>query len=81
MKFSKVFWANEENRSKYLTKFFDDFYSSVQSQIDYHLAKNRSSTSNDDLSNEILEHAIQCNLLLKRYFPRDDILEQVNSIQ
>jgi len=32
------------------------------------------------LYNQILEHAIQCNLLIQRYFPRQDILEQVKYI-
>ena len=32
------------------------------------------------LYNQILEHAIQCNLLTQRYFPRQDILEQVKYI-
>ena len=32
------------------------------------------------LYNQILEHAIQCNLLIQRYFPRQDILEQVKHI-
>jgi hypothetical protein len=32
------------------------------------------------LYNQILEHAIQSNLLIQRYFPRLDILEQVKYI-
>jgi hypothetical protein len=32
------------------------------------------------LYNQILEHAIQCNLLIERYFPRLDIVEQVKNI-
>jgi hypothetical protein len=31
----------------------------------------------DVLYDEILEHAIQCRILNKRYFPRDEILEKV----
>jgi hypothetical protein len=34
----------------------------------------------NSLYNQIFEHAIQCNLLIQRYFPRQDILEQVKQI-
>jgi hypothetical protein len=42
--------------------------------------KTYNNQQDDLLYNQILEHAIQCNLLIQRYFPRQDILEQVNSI-
>jgi len=31
------------------------------------------------LYNQILEHAIQCNLLTQRFFPRPDIFQQVKT--
>ncbi|CAF3873896.1 unnamed protein product, partial [Rotaria sp. Silwood1] len=34
---------------------------------------------NNILYNQILEHAIQCNLLIQRYFPRQDIFEQIKN--
>lgn len=32
------------------------------------------------LYNQILEHAIQCNLLTQRFFPRPDVFQQVKNI-
>ena len=32
------------------------------------------------LFNQIIEHGIQCKSLTARYFPREDILQQVKSI-
>ena len=32
------------------------------------------------LYNQIFEHAIQCKQLTERYFPRNDILQQVKSV-
>ncbi|CAF4269554.1 unnamed protein product, partial [Rotaria magnacalcarata] len=38
--------------------------------------KSQENQQKDILYNQILEHAIQSNLLTQRYFPRQDILEQ-----
>lgn len=69
-------WTDDDDRANYLSKFLDDFYTALVKQIDFHMQYHRLQLMNH-LSNQILEHAIQCNLLLQRYFPRDDILNQV----
>ena len=61
---------------KYFTQFYDDFYQGIKSQIDYHM-KSYENQQKHILYNQILEHAIQCNLLTQRYFPRKDLIEQV----
>ena len=72
----QVIWNDEQSHSNYLTKFYEDFYSAIQSQIDFHL-KSRENLPVEPVHNEILEHAMQCNQLIRRYFPREEILEKV----
>ena len=67
---------NETNRAEYLARFQEDFFTIIKRQIDYHMARIR---SNDILYDEILEHSIHCKMLDERYFPRDEIFEQVKS--
>lgn len=51
----------------------------MKSQIDFHMniAENQQKNL---LYNQVLEHAIQCNLLTQRYFPRLDIMSEVKII-
>jgi hypothetical protein len=42
--------------------------------------KTHENKQKDWLYNQVLEHAIQCNLLIQRFFPRPDIFEQVKYI-
>ncbi len=42
--------------------------------------KNYDKQQNNLLYNQIFEHAVQSNLLIQRYFPREDLLEQVKLI-
>ncbi|CAF1086333.1 unnamed protein product [Rotaria sp. Silwood1] len=74
----RIHWNDTKQRTEYFTKFFDDFFDSMKNQIDYHMEQscNKRATI-DPLYDQIIEHAIQCNLLIQRYFPRKDILEQV----
>ncbi|CAF4417932.1 unnamed protein product [Rotaria sp. Silwood2] len=72
----QIQWNDENNRTKYFSQFFEDFYHAITSQIDFHM-KTYENQQKNFLYNQILEHAIQCNLLIQRYFPRQDILEQV----
>ena len=51
----------------------------MKSQIDFHM-KNYDKQQKNVLYNQIFEHAVQSNLLIQRYFPRDDLLEQVKFI-
>jgi hypothetical protein len=72
---------NDENdRKKYFSQFFDDFYQAIKSQIDFHM-KTYVNQQKNLLYNQIFEHAIQSNLLIQRYFPRQDLLEQVKNIE
>ena len=48
----------------------------MQSQIDYHM-KIYENKQENLLYNQIFEHAIQCNSLTQRFFPRPDIFQQV----
>ncbi|CAF1533025.1 unnamed protein product, partial [Rotaria sordida] len=74
----RIRWNDENNRIKYFSQVFEDFYHAIKSQIDFHLIKYEKQQKNF-LYNQILEHAIQCNLLTQRYFPRQDILEQIKN--
>ena len=70
-------FRNSYDGKIYLSTFFDDFYHAVQSQIDYHMNIHQNKRENL-LYNQIVEHAIQCNLLIQGFFSRPDIFEQVN---
>ncbi|CAF1262624.1 unnamed protein product [Rotaria magnacalcarata] len=74
----QVRWNDETAREKYFSQFFDDFYHAIKLQIDFHM-KSQENQQKDILYNQILEHAIQSNLLTQRYFPRQDILEQIKN--
>ncbi|CAF4105784.1 unnamed protein product, partial [Adineta steineri] len=72
----RVNWKNDSHRINYLIKFQNDFYNVIKQQIDYYMTQVR---TKDVLYDEILEHAIQCQTLNERYFPRDEILEKVRA--
>ncbi|CAF1208755.1 unnamed protein product [Adineta steineri] len=74
----KLQWKDENDRKKYLSKFFDDFYQAVKLQIDFHMKQNKSKQGNV-LHNQIVEHAIQCNSLVQRFFPRPEVFEQIKT--
>ncbi|CAF3813414.1 unnamed protein product, partial [Rotaria sp. Silwood1] len=74
----KIRWNDKNNRIKYFSQFFEDCYHAIKSQIDFHM-KTYENQQNNILYNQILEHAIQCNLLIQRYFPRQDIFEQIKN--
>lgn len=65
---------DKENRAGYLVQFQNDFFSIIQRQIDFHMSQIR---PKGILYDEVLEHAIHCKILHERYFPRDEIFEQV----
>ena len=69
---------DKENRGGYLTRFQNDFFSIIQRQIDFHMSQIR---PKDTLYDEVLEHAIHCKMLHERYFPRDEIFEQVEEFR
>ncbi|CAF1109225.1 unnamed protein product [Adineta steineri] len=71
-------WKDEHDRTKYLSQFFNDFYDAIKTQIDFHM-KIFENKQENQLYNQILEHAIQCNLLVQRFFPRPDIFQQIKT--
>ncbi|UJR21418.1 hypothetical protein I4U23_024507 [Adineta vaga] len=52
------------------------FYQALKIQIDFHM-KIHEHKREDKLYNQVLEHAIQSNLLVQRFFPRSEIFDQV----
>ncbi|CAF1376711.1 unnamed protein product, partial [Adineta steineri] len=74
----KLQWNNENDRKKYLSKFFDDFYQAVKLQIDFHM-KIYENKQENLLYNQIIEHAIQCNSLVQRFFPRPEVFQQIKT--
>ncbi len=67
-------WKDAANRAEYLAKFQTNFYTIIQQQIDYYMTQIR---TKNVLYDEILEHAIQCQILNERYFSRKEILDKV----
>ncbi len=75
---SQVHWNDIKQRTEYFSRFFDEFFAAIKSQIDFHMEQYQiKQTKTSVLYDQVLEHAIQCNMLTQRYFPRQDILEQV----
>ncbi|CAF4251319.1 unnamed protein product [Rotaria sp. Silwood2] len=72
----RVNWKDVSDRINYLVKFQNDFYTVIKRQIDYYITQ---IPAKDILYDEILEHAIQCRMLNKRYCSRDEILEKVRA--
>ncbi|CAF1291712.1 unnamed protein product [Adineta ricciae] len=74
----QVRWKDDSDRTKYLNRFFEEFYQAVKAQVDLHL-KIYERKRDDKLYNQVLEHAIQSNLLAERFFPRPEIFEQIKA--
>ncbi|UJR18077.1 hypothetical protein I4U23_004977 [Adineta vaga] len=78
----KVPWTsngiNRTDHSDYINKFNEDFYNSIQQQIDHCLQTSLVNNLNV-LQREILEHAIQCKTYVKKFHSRTDILDKLEN--
>ncbi|CAF1181265.1 unnamed protein product [Rotaria sordida] len=71
-----VNWLDKSDQDIYLTTFQENIFTAIKRQIDYHMAQVR---PKDILYEEVLENAIQCQMLNKRHFPCENILTKVKS--
>lgn len=70
-------WLDQSSKAKYLARFQEDIFALMKRQINYHMGKMRKT---NDLYDEVLEHAMQCQRLHERYFPRENLLKQVKTM-